>query len=102
LDSRTEMFCGVNLHRLFEGQGRADRVRAGGELVPTDTTDEAHIHGRVQRRGIAFRLENDTGWIGQDHHCPRLRERVANLVDDRRADVNHIAESVEESAESLV
>ena len=96
------MLCGVNLHRLLEGQGRADRVRAGGELGPTHTAHEANVSGRLQRRGIAFGFENHTRWIGQDHDGPRLRQRFADLLHDRRAHINHITESVEESAESLV
>src|SRR5262245_42008520 len=96
------MLCCMNLHRLLEGQGRADRVRAGGELGPTHTAHEANISRRLQRRGIAFCLENHTRWIGQDHDGPRLGQGFADLLHDRRALINHITELVEESAEGLV
>ena len=84
------MLRGVNLHRLLEGQGRADGVRAGGELVPAHTAHEANISGRLQRSGIPFCLENHARWIGQDHDGPRLRQSFADLIHDRRARINHI------------
>src|SRR5215470_6092736 len=96
------MLCRMNLHRLLEGQGRADRVRTADQLVPVRAVHETDICGRLQRCWIPFGLENHTGWIGQDHHRPRLRQRFADLLHDRHADVDHVTESVEESAEVFV
>jgi hypothetical protein len=92
----------VNLHRLLQRQGRADRVRAADQLVPVRTVHEADIVGRLQRGWVPFGFQNHTGWIGQDHHRPRLGQRFADLLHDRHADVDHITESVEESVEALV
>src|SRR4029450_5286606 len=96
------MLCRMNLHRLLEGQGRADRVRTADQLVPVRTVHEADILGRLQRCWVPFGFENHTGWIGQDHHRPRLRQRFADLLHDRHGDVDHVTESVEASTEALV
>ena len=92
----------MNLHRLLEGQGRADRVRTADPLIPVRPVHETDIFGRLQRCWIPFGFENHTGWIGQDQDRSRLRQRFADLLHDRHADVDHITESVEESVEALV
>ena len=72
LDASAEMLRGVDLHRPPHGQGRANGVRAAGQLVPVGPGLQADDTRCIDRGWIAFGLEDHALWIGEDHDRPRL------------------------------
>ena len=70
LDSGAEVLRRVDLHRLVDGEGSPNGVRAAGELIPVRPAYEADVLSCVQRGRVAFGFEDHPCRIGEDHHGP--------------------------------
>src|SRR2546427_787248 len=70
LDSSAEVLRRVDLHRLVDGEGSPNGVRAAGELIPVRPAYEADVLSCVQRGRVAFGFEDHPCRIGEDHHGP--------------------------------
>ncbi len=70
LDSSAEVLRRVDLHRLADGEGSPNGVRAAGELIPVRPAYEADVLSCVQRGRVAFGFEDHPCRIGEDHHGP--------------------------------
>src|SRR5262245_11264326 len=102
LDARGEMRRGVDVRRPPRGQGRANGVRAAGQLVPVRPDLQADETRGVDRGGIAFGLEDHAARISENHDRPRLRQDLAGLRHDGDARLEEIPVARLQRGEILV
>ena len=91
LDAGAIVLGRMDLHRLADREGGADRVRAADALAPRDAGQQADALGRPDRRVVAFHRQDRAARVGERHHRAGLGQEVARAGHDRRAGFEQFA-----------
>lgn len=75
------VFGAMDAYRRVFQQGRSDGIGASVLLGPADAGLQGHAFGLLQETGVACRLEDDAGGIGQQHNAGMAAHRVGERVD---------------------